>query len=145
MTRQAFDAPGATAIGPYSHAVASPTHLFLSGQTPVDGATANALPDPVPDALREERRARFMAVQATISAAKLARRVGETVDVLVDGLEAPAGRARKATIALARTAADAPEIDGVVRIREAAHLAPGAFASVRITGADAHDLTAELA
>jgi len=113
--------------------------------SPVDGATANALPDPVPDALREERRARFMAVQAEISAAKLARRIGTTVDVLVDGHEAAGGRARKATVALARTAADAPEIDGVVRIRDAAHVPAGTFATVRITGADAHDLVAELA
>jgi len=111
----------------------------------VDGATANALPDPVPDALREERRARFMAVQAEISAAKLARRIGTTVDVLVDGHEAAGGRARKATVALARTAADAPEIDGVVRIRDAAHVPAGTFATVRVTGADAHDLVAELA
>ena len=113
--------------------------------SPVDGAAANALPDPVPDAVREERRARFMAVQAGISAAKLARRVGGTVDVLVDGHGSPGGRARKATVALARTPADAPEIDGVVRIRDAAHVPAGAFATVRITGADAHDLTAELA
>ena len=114
--------------------------------SPVDGATANALPDPVPDALREERRARFMAVQAEISCARSSRAASaRTVDVLVDGHEAPAGRARKATVALARTAADAPEIDGVVRIRDAAHVAPGTFATVRITGADAHDLTGELA
>src|SRR6476469_6726191 len=55
--------------------------------SPVDGAAANALPDPVPDALREERRARFMAVQAEISAAKLARRVGQEHRVLVDSIE----------------------------------------------------------
>jgi ribosomal protein S12 methylthiotransferase len=86
-----------------------------------------------------------MGVQAQISAAKLARRVGTTQDVLVDGIEAPTGRARKPSVALARTASDAPEIDGIVRIRNAAHLAAGTFVTVRITGADAHDLTAELA
>jgi ribosomal protein S12 methylthiotransferase len=86
-----------------------------------------------------------MTVQAEISAAKLARRVGATVDVLVDGHEAPAGRSRKATVAVARTPADAPEIDGVVRIRDAAHVPAGTFATVRITGADAHDLAGELA
>ena len=76
--------------------------------SPVDGAAANALPDPVPSAVREERRARFMAVQARISAARLARRIGATMTVLVDGHEGKT--------AIARSAADAPEIDGIVRI-----------------------------
>ncbi|MEO8676605.1 MAG: 30S ribosomal protein S12 methylthiotransferase RimO, partial [Casimicrobiaceae bacterium] len=76
--------------------------------SPVDGATANALPDPVAEDVKEERRARFMAAQASISAARLARHVGDTMTVLVDGHE---GRT-----ALARSAADAPEIDGIVRI-----------------------------
>jgi ribosomal protein S12 methylthiotransferase len=110
--------------------------------SPVDGASANALPDPVPDAVREERRARFMAVQAQISAAKLARRIGSLADVLVDHVEPEAGR-RGGAFALARTASDAPEIDGVVRIADAAALVQGAFATVRITGSDAHDLAAE--
>jgi len=106
--------------------------------SPVDGAAANALPDPVPDDVKEDRRARFMAVQAKISAARLARRVGETMTVLVDGHD-PDGTA------LARSAADAPEIDGTVRIEGGAALAPGSFARVTITGAAEHDLRARIA
>ncbi len=93
--------------------------------SPVDGAAANALPDPVPAALKEERRARFMAVQARISARRLALRVGATMTVLVDGHE---GRT-----ALARSAADAPEIDGVVRIA-----AGGGLAGRRVRAGDDH-------
>ena len=111
--------------------------------SPVDGATANALPDPVPDALREERRARFMAVQAQISAAKLQGRVGATIDVLVDEMEAAATN-RRSTTALARSAADAPEIDGIVRIENGRDLKPGTFATVKVTAADEHDLTSRL-
>jgi ribosomal protein S12 methylthiotransferase len=110
--------------------------------SPVEGATANALPDPVPDAVKEERRMRFMAMQAEISAARLRRRVGATFDVLVDSVEnTPRGR----TVAIARSAADAPEIDGVVRIARASSMQPGAFVSVTATGADEHDLAAKLA
>ena len=105
--------------------------------SPVDGAAANALPDPIPAAIKEERRARFMAVQARISARRLALRVGATMTVLVDGHE---GRT-----ALARSAADAPEIDGVVRIAAGGGLAVGEFARVRITGASRHDLRAKIA
>jgi ribosomal protein S12 methylthiotransferase len=105
--------------------------------SPVDGAAANALPDPVPAALKEERRARFMAVQARISARRLALRVGATMTVLVDGHE---GRT-----ALARSAADAPEIDGVVRVAASGGLAVGEFARVTITGASRHDLRAKIA
>jgi ribosomal protein S12 methylthiotransferase len=105
--------------------------------SPVEGATANALPDPVPEAVKEERRARFMAVQARISAAKLAQRVGATMDVLVDSVE---GSGRMA-VAVARGAADAPEIDGVVRVNGDS-LAAGSFARVTVTAADEHDLRA---
>jgi len=100
--------------------------------SPVDGAVANDLPDPVPAEVREDRRARFMEVQARISAAKLALKVGTTMRVLVDEVQ---GRD-----AFARSAADAPEIDGVVRVTGAAGLRVGEFAQVKITGADAHDL-----
>jgi ribosomal protein S12 methylthiotransferase len=103
--------------------------------SPVDGAAANALADPVPDAVKEDRRARFMAVQARISAARLARRVGETMTVLVDAHEADG-------TALARSAADAPEIDGTVRIADGRALPVGAFARATITGASEHDLDA---
>jgi ribosomal protein S12 methylthiotransferase len=105
--------------------------------SPVDGAEANALPDPVPDDVKEDRRARFMAAQARISAARLARRVGQTLTVLVDSHEG------KATIA--RSAADAPEIDGTVRIVNGGGLPTGSFARVTVTGASEHDLSARLA
>jgi ribosomal protein S12 methylthiotransferase len=104
--------------------------------SPVDGAAANALPDPVPQDLREERQARFMETQATISAARLARKVGTTIQVLVDGIEGD--------VAAGRSAADAPEIDGVVRIAGGHALRIGEFATVTVTAADAHDLVATL-
>src|SRR5438477_1103482 len=105
--------------------------------SPVDGAAANALPDAVRDDVKEDRRRRFMAVQAKISAARLARRVGETLTVLVDG--------HRGDTAIARSAADAPEIDGTVRIADAGKLAAGTFARVRVTAASEHDLTARIA
>jgi ribosomal protein S12 methylthiotransferase len=105
--------------------------------SPVDGAAANALPDPLPDAVKEERRARFMAAQEKISAARLARRVGETMTVLVD--------AHEGKTAIARSAADAPEIDGVVRIANGNRLEVGAFARATVTGASQHDLDAIVA
>ena len=104
--------------------------------SPVDGAAANALPDPVPEALREERRARFMATQAAISERRLRDKIGRTLDVLVDGHEG--------SLAIARSAADAPEIDGQVQVAGGAGLATGEFARVTITGASAHDLTARI-
>ncbi|MGH8802680.1 MAG: 30S ribosomal protein S12 methylthiotransferase RimO [Casimicrobiaceae bacterium] len=103
--------------------------------SPVEGAAANALPDAVPAPLREERRARLMALQADISAARLTARTGRIEDVLVDRIEGGA--------AIARSVADAPEIDGVVRIRGAAILEPGSFVRVVVTGSDVHDLEAE--
>ncbi len=104
--------------------------------SPVDGAAANALPDPVPETVKEERRARFMAVQAGISASRLRAKIGQTLDVIVDAIDDGA--------AIARSTADAPEIDGLVRIANAAKLTPGQFARVRVTSADAHDLQAQL-
>jgi ribosomal protein S12 methylthiotransferase len=108
--------------------------------SPVEGAAANALPDPLPEDVKEDRRERFMAAQARISAARLARRVGQEMTVLVDGRDEHGN-------AVARSAADAPEIDGVVRItggaKLAAKLAIGSFARVRITGSDLHDLDAQ--
>jgi ribosomal protein S12 methylthiotransferase len=93
--------------------------------SPVEGAAANALPDPVPEAVKEERRARFMALQARISAARLRRKVGSTQRVLID--EPGVGR----------SPADAPDIDGVVRFQGGK---PGEFADVLIERADEHDL-----
>jgi ribosomal protein S12 methylthiotransferase len=103
--------------------------------SPVDGASANALPDPVPDEVREERRGRFMAVQEKISAKRLKAKVGKTLKVLVDEMEGD-----KAT---GRSSADAPEIDGVVHIRKARNARVGEFVDVRVTRADTHDLYGE--
>ena len=102
----------------------------------VEGATANALADHVPEQLKEERRARLMELQADISADRLAERVGQTMTVLVDEI-AEEG-------AVARSYADAPEIDGVVVIENPAGLVPGEFAKVRITDSGEHDLWGEV-
>ncbi len=102
--------------------------------SPVDGAAANALPGPVPEDVKADRRARFMAVQERISARRLERRIGTTMRVLVDEV---AGAQ-----AVARSSADAPGIDGAVRVARAKRLEPGEFADVRITRSDAHDLWA---
>jgi ribosomal protein S12 methylthiotransferase len=112
--------------------------------SPVGGAAANALPDHVPEEVKEERRARFMATQAAISAAKLAAKVGRTLDVHVDSVEARGRGKAKQTVALARSAADAPEIDGIVQVDDGASLTPGQFARVTITGSDEHDLQARV-
>ncbi len=109
--------------------------------SPVEGAGANSLPDPVPDALREERRARFMAVAESVSAQKLHSRVGATMQVLVDS--AP-GLGKKG--GLGRSYADAPEIDGVVRLlppeKISKTLRVGEFTKARIVAAEGHDLLA---
>ena len=100
--------------------------------SPVEGAAANALPGHVPEEVKAERRARFMAVQAGVSARRLERRIGTTMRVLVDEVDGAK--------AVARSSADAPEIDGLVRLSRAKGLNPGDFADVRITKSDAHDL-----
>jgi ribosomal protein S12 methylthiotransferase len=103
--------------------------------SPVDGAQANRLPGQIPQELREERRARFMQVQARISREKLQAKVGSEAIVLVDQVNDKQ--------VIARSGADAPEIDGKVIIPGAWDLEPGDFIEVRITGATAHDLKAE--
>ncbi|MBI3373987.1 MAG: 30S ribosomal protein S12 methylthiotransferase RimO [Betaproteobacteria bacterium] len=105
--------------------------------SPVEGAKANALPGAVPEQLKQERRARFMRLQAAISARRLAAKVGTTLRVLVDEVEKKS--------AVARSPADAPEIDGVVRVRNAKGLRPGEFAQVVVEAADEHDLYARVA
>jgi ribosomal protein S12 methylthiotransferase len=100
----------------------------------VDGAPANALPDHVPDAVKEDRYDRLMRHQQAISAELLASRVGKTVEVIVD--EASGGEA------VARSAWDAPEIDGKVYLDGAAGLAPGDQVKVKIEQADEYDLWA---
>jgi ribosomal protein S12 methylthiotransferase len=107
--------------------------------SPVEGATANDLPDPVPEPVKEERWHRFMQLQQKVSAARLARKVGRRMRVLVDAVEKDA--------AVARSESDAPEIDGVVRIkgRGAVKLPVGEFAEVIVTAASEYDLEARLA
>jgi ribosomal protein S12 methylthiotransferase len=102
--------------------------------SPVEGAAANALPGALPDAVREERRARLMRLQEKISRRRLKRKVGKILRVLVDEVT-PEG-------AVARSAADAPEIDGVVHIEDGQELAPGDWANVKVTRSDTHDLWA---
>ena len=104
--------------------------------SPVDGARANELGNHVPPEVQEERYTRFMERAAEISAQRLAARVGRRMRVLVDAVEKD--------IAIARTEADAPEIDGVVRIKRAKALKAGDWADVEITAADAYDLQARL-
>jgi ribosomal protein S12 methylthiotransferase len=109
--------------------------------SPVEGATANALADAVPDALREERRARFMAVAEATSVNKLQRRVGSTLQVLVDAAT-PRGRQG----ATGRSYADAPEIDGVVHLlppeKVSKTLKVGEFTRAKVVGVQGHDLVA---
>ncbi len=109
--------------------------------SPVKGATANDLPGMLPQAVREERRARFMAVAEAVSIAKLQRRVGATMQVLVD--HAPALGRRGGT---GRSYADAPEIDGTVRLlppeKASKTLKVGEFTRARVVAAEGHDLVA---
>ena len=100
---------------------------------PVEGAAANALPDPVPEAVKEERYARIMEKTAAISAAKLAAKVGREIDVIIDEVDEEGG-------ANARSQADAPEIDGNVFLRDAGHLTQGQIVRVMVEEADEHDL-----
>ncbi|CAM8640504.1 MiaB 2-methylthioadenine synthetase [Burkholderiales bacterium] len=110
--------------------------------SPVDGAAANALANPVPEEIKLERLDRFMRLQETISEARLRRWVGRRVRVLIDGVDADEGQL------IGRTTADAPDIDGVVRIspdpnsRHPIPAAIGEFAMVDIVDSDAHDLHA---
>ena len=110
--------------------------------SPVDGAAANELPGMLPAEVREERRARFMEVAERVSAARLHKRVGATMQVLVDS--AP-GLGKKGGVG--RSYADAPEIDGVVRLlppeKISKTLKVGEFTKARIVGAEGHDLVAQ--
>lgn len=105
--------------------------------SPVEGAAANSLPDHISPEIQEERLGRLMALQEKISTDKLKRKVGQTLEVLVDEVEAEG--------AIARSHADAPEIDGLVYI-DADHqlIRQGDFVKVRIVNSDQHDLWAEL-
>ena len=101
--------------------------------SPVDGAKANQLPDAVPEEIREQRKKRFMQVQAGISRDKLKAKVGKQVKVIVD------------RPGVGRSSADAPEIDGLVYIEKSPKLRVGSFVDVRIERADEHDLHGRLA
>jgi ribosomal protein S12 methylthiotransferase len=102
--------------------------------SPVDGATANELPDPVDPDVAEDRKARFMEKQAEISARKLQAKIGRRLTVLIDELDEQG--------AVARSYADAPEIDGLVYIGDADGLKVGQFVEVEVTDADEYDLWA---
>ena len=104
--------------------------------SPVEGAAANAVAAHIAPEVQEERLGRFMALAGAISAARLSAKIGSRQRVLVDAIDG--------TQAIARSAGDAPEIDGVVRISRAAKLAVGEFANVEITASDAYDLKAKL-
>ncbi|EKE68414.1 30S ribosomal protein S12 methylthiotransferase RimO [Gallaecimonas xiamenensis] len=100
--------------------------------SPVEGATANALPNPVDEAVKEERFARFMEAQQRISAAKLQRKVGTVQEVLIDEVDEEG--------AIGRTKGDAPEIDGVVYLNGESAVKPGDIVKVNIDNADEYDL-----
>jgi ribosomal protein S12 methylthiotransferase len=104
--------------------------------SPVEGAAANDLPGALPEELREERRARLMARQEDISTRRLERRIGRTIQVLVDDVDEEG--------AIARSSGDAPEIDGVVYVTDGQDLPIGQFATVTVTDCDVHDMFATL-
>ena len=100
--------------------------------SPVKGARANALPDPVAAEVKQERWERFMALQQEISAAKLQSKIGKTIEILIDEVDAEG--------AIGRSTADAPEIDGKVYLEGLTDLNPGDFVEAEVTGADEYDL-----
>ena len=105
--------------------------------SPVEGATANELPDPVPADVAEERKARFMEAQAKISARRLAAKVGTTIEVIIDEIDEEG--------AIGRSKADAPEIDGMVYLNDPdIEVEVGDIVRVEITHSDEHDLWGEL-
>jgi len=104
--------------------------------SPVEGATANALDGAVPEEVKQERFARFMQIQRDISETRLQQKIGNRVTVLVDGISEDG-------IALARSAADAPEIDGMVLVKDGEGLSPGEFTEVTIVAAEQYDLIAQ--
>ena len=103
--------------------------------SPVKGASANALADPVPDEVKQERWDRFMAHQQAISTERLAARVGKEIEVLIDEVDEDG--------AIGRSSADAPEIDGCVYVDSQTALKPGDKVRVRVTDSDEYDLWAE--
>ena len=102
--------------------------------SPVEGAAANALPDQIPEAVKQERLQRFMAAQEAVSARLLADKIGSVLPVLIDAVDADN------LAATGRTPYDAPEIDGVVHISNIDGVKPGEIVHVEIEDSDAHDL-----
>lgn len=102
--------------------------------SPVEGAAANALPNPIPEEVKQERLEIFMKVQTEISAAKLQRHIGSRMTVLVDDLDEQG--------IIARSKADAPEVDGLVYVQSEAKVNVGDFIEVEITDSSEHDLYA---
>ena len=105
--------------------------------SPVEGAAANALPDPVPPDVQQARLERLMLLQESVSEERLKRKIGKTLTVLVDEVDEDG--------AIARSYAEAPEVDGLVYIEDGQNLRVGDFVEVKITDADIHDLWAEMA
>ncbi|WP_114652931.1 30S ribosomal protein S12 methylthiotransferase RimO [Polynucleobacter necessarius] len=107
--------------------------------SPVDGATANALDNPIPDAMREDRRARFMAKAEEISTKRLAKKVGKRIQVIIDRVDESGG--------IGRTIGDAPEIDGLVRVlppnKPSKRYRAGEIIKVTVISSQGHDLIAE--
>ena len=107
--------------------------------SPVDGATANALDNPVPDVIREDRRARFMAKAEEISIKRLAKKIGKRIQVLIDRVDDSGG--------IGRTIGDAPEIDGLVRVlppsKPSKRYRAGEIIKVTVISSQGHDLIAE--
>jgi len=106
--------------------------------SPVEGATANALPGAVPDEVKRERHARFMELQQKISRAKLREKIGDDIEVLVDGLDEESG------VMVGRSKADAPEIDGKVYLSTDQPLRAGQIVTARVIQASEYDLNAEV-
>lgn len=106
--------------------------------SPVEGAAANEIPGLLPDDEREDRRRRFMEVQAEISREKLAEKIGRVEEVIIDEPEDEDG------VAVGRTKADAPDIDGVCYVTTPRHLEPGEIVKVRITANEEHDLIGKI-
>ncbi|RKJ89839.1 30S ribosomal protein S12 methylthiotransferase RimO [Aeromonas veronii] len=104
--------------------------------SPVEGALANELPDPVPEEIQEERFQRFMELQQQVSIRKLARKVGQEMTVIIDEVDEEG--------ATGRSFADAPEIDGLVYLNGETSLKPGDMVKVRIDESDEYDLWASL-
>ena len=102
--------------------------------SPIEGAAANELPGALPDEVREERRDRFMQVQSEISAARLAKKIGTVQKVIIDEPEDEDG------VAIGRTMADAPEIDGIIYVTTDTHLKPGDMVNVKVTANEEYDL-----